>query len=67
MLDIIVSVLTRTIIAGTPLLLATLGEIISERGGIMNLGIEGMMSFGAVTAFIVTFTTGSPWLGMLAA
>ena len=67
MLDIIVSVLTRTIIAGTPLLIATLGEIVSERGGIINLGIEGLMSAGAVTAFIVTFTTGSPWLGMLAA
>ena len=67
MLDLIVSVLTRTIIAGTPLLLATLGEIVSERGGIINLGIEGLMSAGAVTAFIVTFTTGNPWLGMLAA
>jgi simple sugar transport system permease protein len=67
MLDMIVSVLTRTIIAGTPLLLATLGEIISERSGILNLGIEGVMSVGAVTAFIVTFTTGNPWLGMLAA
>ena len=67
MLDIIVSILTRTIIAGTPLLLATLGEIVSERGGILNLGIEGVMSTGAVTAFIITFTTGNPWLGMLAA
>lgn len=67
MLDIIVSVLTRTIVAGTPLLLATLGEIVSERAGILNLGIEGLMSTGAVTAFIVTFATGNPWLGMLAA
>ncbi len=67
MLDIIVSVLTRAIIAGTPLLIATLGEIVTERGGILNLGIEGLMSAGAVTAFIVTFSTGSPWLGMLAA
>ena len=67
MLEMIVSVLTRTIIAGTPLLLATLGEIISERSGILNLGIEGMMSTGAVTAFIVTYITGNPWLGMLAA
>ena len=67
MLDIIVSVLTRTIIAGTPLLIATLGEIVSERAGILNLGMEGLMSAGAVSAFIVTFTTGNPWLGMLAA
>lgn len=67
MLDLIVSVLTRAIIAGTPLLLATLGEIVTERAGIINLGMEGLMSSGAVTAFIVTFTTGSPWLGLLAA
>jgi general nucleoside transport system permease protein len=67
MLDIVVSVLTRTIVAGTPLLLATLGEIIAERAGILNLGIEGVMSAGAVSAFIVTFATGNPWLGMVAA
>lgn len=67
MLDIIVSVLTRTIVAGTPLLLATLGEIVSERAGILNLGLEGLMASGAVAAFIVTFTIGNPWLGMLVA
>ncbi|OQX28905.1 MAG: ABC transporter permease [Spirochaeta sp. LUC14_002_19_P3] len=67
MLDIIVSVLTRTIVAGTPLLLATLGEIITERAGIINLGMEGLMSTGAVTGFIVSYISGSPWLGMLAA
>ncbi len=64
---IILSVIQRTLIAGTPLLLATLGEIIAERSGILNLGVEGMISMGAVTAFIVTFLTGSPWLGLLAA
>ena len=67
MLDIVVSVLTRAIVAGTPLLIATLGEIVSERAGILNLGLEGLMSAGAVSAFIVTFATGNPWLGMLAA
>lgn len=67
MLDIVTSVLTRTIVAGTPLLLATMGEVIAERSGILNLGVEGLMSAGAVTAFIVTFTTGNPWLGMIAA
>ncbi len=65
--DIIISVLQRTLIAGTPLLLATIGEIICERSGILNLGVEGVMAIGAVTAFIVTFTTGNPWLGMIAA
>jgi ABC-type uncharacterized transport system permease subunit len=65
--EIIISVLQRALIAGTPLLLATTGEIICERSGILNLGIEGMMAIGAVSAFIVTFTTGNPWLGLLAA
>ncbi|MDA3809243.1 MAG: ABC transporter permease [Spirochaetaceae bacterium] len=67
MLEIITSILVRTVVAGTPLLLGTLGEVVSERSGILNLGVEGMMSFGAVTGFIVTFTTGSPLLGMFAA
>ena len=65
--EIIISTLQRTMIAGTPLLLATTGEIICERSGILNLGVEGVMAVGAVVAFIVTFTTGQPWLGVLAA
>ena len=65
--EIIISVLQRTLIAGTPLLLATIGEVICERSGILNLGIEGMLAIGAVTAFIVTFTTGNPWFGLVAA
>ena len=65
--DIIISVLQRTLIAGTPLLLATIGEVICERSGILNLGIEGMMAIGAVSAFIVTFNTGNPWLGLITA
>jgi len=65
--EIIISTLQRTMIAGTPLLLATTGEIICERSGILNLGVEGVMAVGAVVAFMVTFTTGQPWLGVLAA
>jgi len=65
--DIIVSVAQRTLVAGTPLLLGTTGEIICERSGILNLGVEGMMAIGAVTAFIVTFISGNPWLGLIAA
>ena len=67
MFDVITSILVRTIVAGTPLLLGTLGEVTSERSGIMNLGVEGMMAVGAVTGFMVTFITGNPWLGMIAA
>ena len=65
--DIIISVAQRTLVAGTPLLLGTIGEVICERSGILNLGVEGVMSVGAVTAFIITFVTGNPWLGLVAA
>ncbi len=65
--DIIISTLQRAMVAGTPLLLATTGEIICERSGILNLGVEGVMAVGAVVAFIVTMTTGQPWLGVGAA
>jgi simple sugar transport system permease protein len=64
--DILISVAQRTLIAGTPLLLGTIGEVICERSGVLNLGVEGVMAIGAVTAFIVTFVTGSPWFGLLA-
>ena len=65
--DVFVSVAQRTLIAGTPLLLGTIGEVICERSGILNLGVEGVMAIGAVTAFIVTFYTQDPWLGVMAA
>lgn len=65
--DIIISVAQRTLVAGTPLLLGTIGEVICERSGILNLGVEGVMAIGAVSAFIITFVTGNPWFGLLAA
>jgi simple sugar transport system permease protein len=65
--DIIISVAQRTLVAGTPLLLGTIGEVLCERSGILNLGVEGVMSVGAVTAFIITFVTGNPWFGLVAA
>ena len=52
---------------GTVLLFAAIGEIFAERAGILNLGVEGMMLMGAVAAFSTTLSTGSPWLGLLAA
>lgn len=63
----IVSILSRSLVAGTPLLLATLGEVVAERAGVMNLGVEGMMAVGAVTGFGVALHTGNPWLGLAAA
>jgi len=65
--EIVISVMHRTLVAGTPLLLGTIGEVICERSGNLNLGVEGMMSVGAVAAFMVTFHTGNPWLGLCAA
>lgn len=51
----------------TPILFGTLGEIIVERSGVLNLGIEGIMLMGAMTGFLTTLYTGSLWLGVLAA
>ena len=49
----------------TPVLFAALGEAVSERTGVINVGLEGMMLTGAFFAFLVTWQTGSPWLGVL--
>ncbi len=64
---IIVSILASTIRIATPLLLAALGELVTERSGILNLGVEGMMLMGAFTAFAVAFFADSLWLGVFAA
>jgi len=63
----IVSFFAAAIVAGTPLLFATIGEIITERVGNLNLGVEGMMLMGAVAGFYVGLKTGSPLLALLAA
>ncbi len=52
-----------TLAAGTPLVFAALGELVVEKSGVLNLGVEGMMLVGAVVSFIVAATTGQPWLG----
>lgn len=61
------SFLIALVIASTPLLFATLGEIITEKAGLLNLGVEGMMLIGAVAGFGVGYTTDSPLLAVLAA
>lgn len=53
--------------AATPLLIAALGELVVERSGVLNLGVEGMMLIGAVTGFAVTSLSGNAYLGVLAA
>jgi simple sugar transport system permease protein len=59
--------LAAAIIAGTPLLFATLGELITEKAGNLNLGVEGMMLMGAVMGFAVGLWTGNPLLAILGA
>jgi simple sugar transport system permease protein len=66
-LDVAVPVILTIISAATPLLLAGIGELVVERSGVLNLGVEGMMLAGAVTAFGVAFATGSYTLAILAA
>lgn len=61
------SILTISIAAGASLVYATIGEIFTERSGILNLGVEGMMIMGAVTAFAASYHTNNPWLGVLVA
>ena len=65
-MGIIEAILLTVITAATPLVLASLGELVSERAGVLNLGVEGMMVMGAVLAFAVTQSTGSPYIGVLA-
>ncbi len=65
--SLLTSILTITIRAGTSLLYATIGEIYTERSGILNLGVEGMMMMGAVSAFAVAYHTGSLALAVVTA
>jgi general nucleoside transport system permease protein len=60
-------VLLTVATAATPLLIAAMGELVVERSGVLNLGVEGMMIMGAVTGFAAAYTTGSPWLGFITA
>jgi general nucleoside transport system permease protein len=65
--DFIAAVISGAILAGMPLLFAALGETISEQAGLLNIGLEGMMLFGAYAGFVVANWTGSSWVGFLAA
>ncbi len=64
---ILTSLLSGAIQSGTSVLFAVYGEILTERVGVINLGTEGCMIVGALSAYAVTSITGSPWLGLLAA
>jgi simple sugar transport system permease protein len=67
MIDLLTSLLAITLRAGTSLIFATVGEIYTERSGILNLGLEGMMLMSAVTSFATVYYTGNLFLGILIA
>jgi ABC-type uncharacterized transport system permease subunit len=64
--ELLTAIIAATIVAGTPLVLVALGELICEKSGMLNLGAEGMMSLGAVAAFAAAFFTGSATVGIAA-
>ncbi len=61
------SLAVSLIIASTPILLAAIGELVVEKAGVLNLGVEGMMVIGAIAGFAVSVETGSPGMGIVAA
>ena len=63
-MDLII-IMQAGVATGTVLLFATIGEILAERSGVLNLGVEGMMLIGAMSAYSVTIATGNPWVGVL--
>lgn len=62
-----VILIASLIVASTPILLAALGELVCEKAGVLNLGVEGMMIFGAICGFAIAVETESPLLGFLCA
>ncbi|GAB4266238.1 MAG: ABC transporter permease [Pararhodobacter sp.] len=63
----VVVLIASLMVAATPILLAAIGELVVEKAGVLNLGVEGMMIIGAVSGFAVAVTTGNPYVGMIAA
>lgn len=63
----LIGLVAATLRVATPLIFGTLGELFCERAGVLNLGIEGTMFFGAFVGFVVASATGSLWVGVVAA
>jgi len=66
-MEMLEAILFTIMTAATPILLAALGELVAERSGVLNLGVEGMMVMGAVCGFVAAYLTGEPFLGLVAA
>ncbi|OLP60255.1 sugar ABC transporter [Xaviernesmea oryzae] len=66
-MDLLTGLLTTAVLAGGVLALAALGEVLAERVGVVNLGVEGLMALGAITGIATVAAVPSPWLGFLAA
>lgn len=66
MTETLIAIFAAAVAAGTPIVFAALGELITEKSGVLNLGVEGMMLVGAVAGFAGTVATGNPWIGILA-
>lgn len=67
MLAKILLLISNTVMYSTPLVFGALGGLISEKSGVINIGLEGMMTVGAATGVSVAYLTGNPWIGFLAA
>ncbi|MEO1432348.1 MAG: ABC transporter permease [Cyanobacteria bacterium J06633_8] len=66
-IEILTSILSDTLRAATPLILAATGELIAEKSGVLNLGVEGMMLVGAASGFVAAVVTGNVYLALLIA
>jgi simple sugar transport system permease protein len=64
---ILINLFATMIRLATPLLIAAMGELVAERSGVMNLGVEGMMLMGALVGYMVALSTDSNWIGILGA
>ncbi|WP_297104669.1 ABC transporter permease [uncultured Devosia sp.] len=66
-MELTIAIIVTVVGASTPILIAALGELVVEKSGVLNLGVEGMMLVGAITGFVVAFTTGNHYLAILLA
>ena len=66
-IEFLVAIIFAIVLVATPILLAGLGELVVEKSGVLNLGVEGMMLIGAVTGFAATSLTGNAYFGVLCA